>query len=208
LTREQRPIAELKEVLSDFVRRRFVDTGLVKKVDSSAGVSGRNGRFWIVSSLKSCFRFVGTVSIVEFEPDSGFEAIAESASQGSRSESIRIPSSVCVLGKSCFQKCELLDCATFERPSRLERIEESAYSEAALNAIPIPSTVVVLGVGSFQGCWSVEVGSRLERIETSKFSASGIGIGFAAIVDCHFGLFEFPDMQVAGIGLIRTWFTI
>jgi hypothetical protein len=197
-------MAEMDRGASDFGRRTFVESGMIRRsfrvggsdVDPCAppaGIVVSKGRahFWAVSSLKSfegakvdcwhermCPLGLG-VSVVVFERGSELQAIGKSAFYQTGLKSIVIPSSVVALGGSSFHECGFLESVIFEVGSRLERIERFAFDSSKLNSIVIPASVVVLGLASFQNCRlldtvALENGSRLERIEEHAFGNSGL----------------------------------
>jgi hypothetical protein len=63
--------------------------------------------------------------------------------------SIKIPSSVVVLGRCCFCACKSLESVTFESGSRLERIEESAFARSSSKSIRLPPSVTFIGRSAF-----------------------------------------------------------
>jgi hypothetical protein len=189
---------------SPFKPQKIVENGLVRNV-RSVSLSASEGRVWIGSSVKSCSRIVGRMSVVAFERGSSFEGILDSVFRDSELQSIVVPSSVVVFGKWSFCGGKSLESVIFESYSRLERIEEFAFAWTGLETIKLPCSVVVLGKRSFYGCKSLgsvrfENGSRLERIEESAFCESGLE------------LFEIPGRVAfihatafAGISLDSIW---
>jgi hypothetical protein len=139
---------------SDFNRRTFVEEGVPRPNGSSVRTSGRSGRVWAVSSLKTClvseiFSSRLPVCVVAIERGSELKQIAFRCCG---LKSIVIPSSVDVLITDSFVSCKSLESVVFESGSRLERIEESAFSWSGLKSIVIPSSVVVLGKKCFCSC--------------------------------------------------------
>jgi hypothetical protein len=207
------------KVSSDFGRRKIVETGLVQNICSSVSLSILDGRVWIGSSVKSCARWPGQVSVVAFERGSQLGAIEATTFSAHRSTadqlvSIVIPTSV-VLGKMCFRGCKSLETVIFDKGSRLKRIEDDSFSGTALQSIEIPSSVVVLGKGCFCRCEllksvTFESGSRLVRIEVYAFQQSGLKwidipssiVGLAR--QCFYGCASLESVSV-GTGSRLEW---
>jgi hypothetical protein len=90
------PIVRMREAPRNFSRRALVQNGVVRIDCQSIDIFGRDGRAWVVSSLKP--RLVSEkgypqilLGVVVFEKGSELEVIAESAFNGSRLNSIVIP---------------------------------------------------------------------------------------------------------------------
>jgi hypothetical protein len=125
---------------------------------------------------------------VTFDSGSRLERINESAFSSSGLKSIEIPPNVAIVCGSAFI-AESLNSISVSRDNRYFRIRESFLEDicgstiyryfGSSRSIEIPSSIVVLGKSSFHGCKSLESvtfqsGSRLERINESAFSSSGL----------------------------------
>jgi hypothetical protein len=100
-------------------------------------------------------------------------------------KSIRIPSSVEVIGKECFYNCESLCEVTFESVSKLTVIGNCAFYECGIKSIRIPSSVEVIGTECFYDCFCLcEV--TFESISKLK------GIGRHALCNTGVDTMEIP----------------
>jgi hypothetical protein len=129
-----------------------------------------------------------SLETVIFEQGSRLERIEESAFSCTAVTTFEIPASVAVLHGSSFMGTARNSISVSPnnesfcvRDSLLESFDGSTIYRyfGACHSVIIPSTVVVLGKMSFAWCWSLESvicesGSRLERIEESAFSHSGL----------------------------------
>jgi hypothetical protein len=94
-------------------------------------------------------------------------------------DTLRIESSVEVIGRSCFRFCQSLGEVFFAAGSRLRRLDKAAFAFSDLRRITIPSTVSEIGSSCFAHCKRLDIvnfmdGSELKRIEKGAFMSAGL----------------------------------
>ncbi|KAK8844232.1 hypothetical protein M9Y10_024442 [Tritrichomonas musculus] len=98
---------------------------------------------------------------VKFSKNSKIESIEEFTFSSSSIKSMKIPSSVKIIGKCAFKSCLQLKTIEFCYHSKLNEIDVEAFSFSSLEKIEIPSNVTKIAEHAFKGC---------RHLKTLKFS--------------------------------------
>ena len=97
-------------------------------------------------------------------------SLEENSFRYSSISSIKLPSSVTILGNTCFANCNSL--TSIDLPSSVMTLGNGCFSGCAIKSIKIPSSVTTLGNFCFSSCFSltsVELPSSINTISLGCF---------------------------------------
>lgn len=89
-------------------------------------------------------------------------------------ESVKIPSSVEVIGQRCFDNCTNLKSVVIPKKSRISNIGTFAFHHTAIRSIAIPASVEIIRYWAFYECKNLErvifpKNSKLKKIQSGAF---------------------------------------
>ena len=103
------------------------------------------------------------------------EILPEAFKEHSNIKSVRLPSSLKIIGKDAFYHCGI---STIDLPSSLETIGYGAFSGCSqLETIDLPSSLETIGYGAFKGCSqlkTITIPASVKTINAGAFAETGL----------------------------------